>query len=102
VLGDLEAVGRREAVVGNPGAVAGIDLVGPGEGTAVDREDPDIDTADFAEVQAGLVEGSRKGAVEVVQVEAGSSPGRVVADPDSLAAQARRLVANREVVVKSS
>jgi len=100
VLEDQGVVGRREAVVGNLGVVADIDLDGPEEGTAVDLEDFGMDTADFAGVQAGLVEGSRKAVVEVVRVGAGSSPGQVAAGLGSLA-EARRLVANREVVVKS-
>lgn len=90
VLGGPEVVGRREVVVGNLGVVAGIDL-----------EDLGMDTADFAEARAGLVEDSRKVVVEVVQVEVGSNPGQVAAGLDNLAVEARRLVANREVVVKS-
>lgn len=103
VLEDRGVVGRRAAVVGNLEEVAGIDLAGPGKGTAVGLGDLDMDTAGSAEVQAGLVEDSRKVVVEVVQVEAGSNPGQVAAVLDSLAVEAaHRLVANREVVVKSS
>jgi len=101
VLGGPEVVGRREVVVGNLGVVAGIDLADPEEGTVVDLEDLGMDTADFAEARAGLVEDSRKVVVEVVQVEVGSNPGQVAAGLDNLAVEARRLVANREVVVKS-
>lgn len=103
VLVDQGVVGRRGVVVGNLEEVAGIDLAGPEEGTAVGLEDLGMDTAGSAEVQAGLVEDSRKVVVvEVVQGEVGSSPGPVVAVLGSFAVEARRLVANREVVVKSS
>ena len=57
---------------------------------------------DFAAVQTGLVGDNRTVAVDAVQVEVGSSPGRVAAVLGSCAVEARRLVANREVVVKSS
>ena len=95
-------VGRKAAVVGNLEEVAGIGFADHGEGIVVDLEGPDRDTVDFAAVQIGLVGDSRTAAVDAAQVEVGSSPGPVVAVLGSFAVEARRLVANREVVVKSS
>ena len=56
----------------------------------------------FAAVQTGLVGDNRMVAADVVQVEVGSSPGRVAVVLGNFAVGARRLVASREVVVKSS